>query len=132
MTLQASPMRKIFSRFFPRKYVASTQETTSWNVLTEDQKKELAYQNLVQGELALLQGNLGALQLFEAATQLEPNNPQIWYRQGLAFFEYGSEEGKEKALLLASKYFKTSSRHGLLGATIFYNSVDSTQSTIFI
>ncbi len=106
MTIHANPIRKIFSRFFPRKYVISSQENTVWSVLTEKQKKELAHQNLVQGEIALLQGNLLALQLFETATQLEPNNPQIWYRQGLAFFEYGSEEGKEKALLLASKYFK--------------------------
>ncbi len=56
--------------------------------------------------MALLQGNLSALACFEAASNLDGNNPQIWYRQGLAFFEYGSEEGKEKALLLASKNFK--------------------------
>ncbi len=56
--------------------------------------------------MALLQGNLNALSCFEAASNLDGANPLIWYRQGLAFFEYGSEEGKEKALLLASKNFK--------------------------
>ena len=106
MTLQAHPIRKIFSRFFPRKFLSAGQEIQEWNVLTEEQKKELAIHKLAQGELALLHGNLSALSLFEAASQLEPLNPVIWYRQGLAFFEYGSEEGKEKALLLASKHFK--------------------------
>ncbi|HSX13341.1 MAG TPA: hypothetical protein VLE96_02865 [Chlamydiales bacterium] len=81
-------------------------DTQEWEVLNETQKKELAFYKLSQGEFALLQGNLVALSLFEESSHLEPKNPQIWYRQGLAFFEYGSEEGKEKALLLASKYFK--------------------------
>ncbi len=86
--------------------MAQAKDPQEWDLLNEDQKKDLALRNLAQGELALLQGNLAALPLFEAASQLEPKNPKIWYRQGLAFFEYGSEEGKEKALLLASKHFK--------------------------
>jgi tetratricopeptide (TPR) repeat protein len=85
-------------------------ESKSWTHLTDDQKKELALQSLRQGELALLRGNLGALSLFETASQLDPSNPTIWYRQGLSFFEYGSEEGKEKALLLASKHFKVATQ----------------------
>lgn len=86
--------------------MAQAKDPHEWDLLNEDQKKDLALRNLAQAELALLQGNLAALPLFEAASQLEPKNPLIWYRQGLAFFEYGSEEGKEKALLLASKHFK--------------------------
>lgn len=86
--------------------MAQAQDPHEWELLNEEQKKELAFRHLSQGELALLQGNLAALPLFESASQLEPKNPQVWYRQGLAFFEYGSEEGKEKALLLASKHFK--------------------------
>jgi len=74
--------------------------------LPDDQKEELAIRYLSQGEMALLQGNLNALSCFETASNLDPQNYQIWHRQGLAFFEYGSEEGKEKALLLASKNFK--------------------------
>ena len=100
-------LRRIFHRFFPRKAVATTPvETKHWDHLSIDQKKELALETLIQGELALLQGNLNALSLFETAAQLDPENPRIWYREGLAFFEYGSEEGKEKALLLASRHFK--------------------------
>jgi len=106
-------LRRIFHRFFPRKAInqaAQTCEPKSWNHLTEEQKKELSLQTLSQGELALLRGNLAALSLFETATLLDPTNPVLLYRQGLSFFEYGSEEGKEKALLLASKYFKSATQ----------------------
>ncbi|MDE3046689.1 MAG: hypothetical protein KGJ02_08650 [Verrucomicrobiota bacterium] len=101
-------LRRIFQRFFPRKAVSSTPspEPKNWDHLTAEQKKELALQMLSQGELALLQGNLQALSLFEGASQLDPDNAAVWHRQGLSFFEYGSQEGKEKALLLASKNFK--------------------------
>lgn len=106
MKATTNPIRKIFTRFFPRKIMGEEANPQEWNILNEEQKKDLAFHKLIQGEFALLQGNLAALRLFEEAAQLEPKNPQIWYRQGLAFFEYGSEEGKEKSLLLASKHFK--------------------------
>ena len=101
-------LRRIFHRFFPRKIVAAAPavEPKAWDHLSKEQKKELALETLANGELALLQGNLNALSLFETASQLDPENPKIWHREGLAFFEYGSEDGKEKALLLASRHFK--------------------------
>jgi tetratricopeptide (TPR) repeat protein len=86
--------------------VAATAISREATFLPDEQKKELALQYLAQGEMALLQGNLNALSCFEAASNLDGENPQVWYRQGLAFFEYGSEEGKEKALLIAGKNFK--------------------------
>lgn len=107
MTLSTSPLRRVFARFFPRKSVPSLpKEMLEAILLPLEQKKELALRYLSQGEMALLQGSLQALSLFEAAADLDPENPWLWYRQGLAFFEYGSEEGQEKALLLASKNFK--------------------------
>ena len=109
MTLQAHPIRRIFARFFPRRYGGNSVQSEprqEWDQIPPEQKHELALRYLAQGELALLQGNLNALSFFEAASQIDPQNPRIWYRQGLAFFEYGSEEGKEKALLLAAKHFK--------------------------
>ncbi len=108
MTLQVHPFRRIFARFFPRKATSASlpKEAIEADLLPEEQKKDLALRYLSMGELALLQGNLNALSHFEAASSLDPNNPQIWFRQGLAFFEYGSEEGKEKALLVAGKNFK--------------------------
>lgn len=107
MTLtEISPLRRIFARFFPKKAVSIPREVADASLLSESQKKELSLHYLSQGEMALLQGNLSALSCFEAASNLDPQNPQVWYRQGLAFFEYGSEEGKEKALLVAGKNFK--------------------------
>ncbi len=65
---------------------------------------------LAQGELALLKGDLQGLELFERAAELAPCNAELFYRQGLALFEHGSIEGKEKALLLATKKFKISTQ----------------------
>lgn len=109
MTLQVTPLRRIFARFFPKKAIAAAsipREAVEGNYLPEEQKKELALRYLCEGEMALLQGNLRALACFDAASNLDAKNSKIWYRQGLSFFEYGSEEGKEKALLLAGKNFK--------------------------
>ena len=89
MTLQATPLRRMFARFFPRKAVASAsipREALEGDMLPEEQKKELALRYLAEGEMALLQGNLRALSCFEAASNLDPQNPHIWYRQGLPFF----------------------------------------------
>lgn len=107
MAVQTHPLRRLFTRFFPRKITSSLpKEKIEAEALTPQQKKELAERYLNQGELQLLQGNLNALSLFEAASALDGDHYATWYRQGLAFFEYGSEEGKEKSLLLAGKYFK--------------------------
>lgn len=107
MTLCNSPLRKLFQRFFPRKHIALPEmRKIDLPILSDVQKKDLAARDLMRGEIALLQGNLNALSHFESATQLDGQNKSIWYRQGLAFFEYGSEEGKEKALHLAGKSFK--------------------------
>lgn len=110
MSLEVHPIRQIFARFFPKKYVVAPKEEVSWETLPDEEKKDLALHELQKGELLLLQGNLGALSLFETAARLDPESPEIWYRQGLSFFEYGSEEGQERALLLASKYFKQATK----------------------
>jgi len=118
MALQATPLRRILARFFPRKAASTplSREAIEADLLPDEQKKELAFRYLAQGEIALLQGNLNALSCFEAASNLDSQNPLVWYRQGLAFFEYGSEEGKEKALLVAGKNFKIATQ---LNASFF-------------
>lgn len=108
MSVQTTPLRRLYARFFPRKAVAASlpRKAIEADFLPVEEKKELALRYLAEGEMALLQGNLKALPLFEAASNLDAQNPDIWFRQGLAFFEYGSEDGQEKALLVASKNFK--------------------------
>lgn len=60
-----------------------------------------------RGEKALLKGDLGlALQCFDQALKLQPSDSTIYYNQGLTLFEFGGEEGQEKALLLASRKLK--------------------------
>lgn len=61
---------------------------------------------LLQGEQALLQGNAQGLKLFEKSLEIEPSHPELFYRQGLAIFEYGSTQGREKSLLIGAKKFK--------------------------
>jgi tetratricopeptide (TPR) repeat protein len=63
---------------------------------------------LLQGEMLLLKGELfKGIELFEQVLKNQPSDPLIFFRQGLALLEYGSEEKKEKILLLASKKFKS-------------------------
>lgn len=71
-----------------------------------NEQTDFAMSLLAQGELALLKDDIAGLELFEKAAQIAPCNAELFYRQGLALFEYGSMEGKEKALLLAAKKFK--------------------------
>ena len=60
-----------------------------------------------RGQMCLLKGDLyHGLELFDSATKLDPHNSKLFYTQGLSLFEYGSEEGREKALHLAGKKFK--------------------------
>jgi tetratricopeptide (TPR) repeat protein len=68
---------------------------------------ERAENLLHQGELSLLKGDASkAAILFDEVTKLEPSKADLFFRQGLAYFEYGSGEGREKALLIACKKFK--------------------------
>ncbi len=102
---QIFPLRRMFSRLFPRKLTVKTAQLP-YSPPVSNEKTEQALHYLYLGEAALLQGNLSALSLFETAAGLDPDNFLIWHRQGIALFEYGSLDGKEKALLIASKYFK--------------------------
>ena len=71
-----------------------------------DERSHQASDYLSQGEHRLLKDDLKGLELFEKALELDPSNPELFYRQGLALFEYGCGKGKDRALLWASKRFK--------------------------
>lgn len=69
--------------------------------------RSLAESLLSRGQMRLLKSDLKqGLEHFESAIKLDPQNPKLYYAQGLSLFEYGNEDGREKALLLASKKFK--------------------------
>jgi len=59
-----------------------------------------------QVETKLLAGDITGLKFFDHAVELDPDNANLLYRQGLALFEYGSESKTKKYLLLANKKFK--------------------------
>lgn len=61
-----------------------------------------------KGEYKLLQGYFAqAKKAFSAAEKmLQDSQAPLYFRMGLAFFEYGSEEGNEDVLLQANKKFK--------------------------
>lgn len=70
------------------------------------QQIQLAEELISDGEFKLLQGHFSeALNAFDLANTYD-ETADHWYRQGLALFEYGNEEGQEYALLLACKKFK--------------------------
>jgi tetratricopeptide (TPR) repeat protein len=73
--------------------------------------KDIADSWLVQGETALLNGDFSfGIECFDSALKLDPENPRMYYAQGLSLFEFGNRnEGQDKALLLASKKFKAAS-----------------------
>lgn len=63
-----------------------------------------------KGELRLLHGDISGLCFFDMAIKLDPTNADLFHQQGLALFEYGSEEGNEKGLTLASQRFKIATK----------------------
>ncbi|MBI5274567.1 MAG: hypothetical protein HY860_05895 [Chlamydiales bacterium] len=63
-----------------------------------------------QGQKLLLDGDSGGLKFFDMAVDLDPTNADLLYEQGLALFEFGSEKGKEKNLVLASGRFKKATK----------------------
>ncbi len=86
-------------------FLVANRQTPLSPISSNEQEALISY-FLEQGELSLLKGDISGLEFFDKALELSPSNPNILYRQGLALFEYGSEEGREKTLLWASKKFK--------------------------
>lgn len=85
----------------------SQRARKSLDDLISHQQNQTADSLISHGQLCLLHGHLKqGLDAFDSAIKIDPSNPQIYYAQGLSLFAYGSEEGKSKALLLASRKFK--------------------------
>ncbi|MDJ0652407.1 MAG: hypothetical protein QNJ27_05325 [Simkaniaceae bacterium] len=61
---------------------------------------------LRKGEFQLFHDDKRGIESFERAAKLDPQNPRLFIKQGLALFEYGSAEENEEGLSLASKCFK--------------------------
>ncbi|NGX62642.1 MAG: hypothetical protein KR126chlam6_00040 [Candidatus Anoxychlamydiales bacterium] len=102
-------IQKLYNKFFPQSFAKGLKLTNISEELENlpiNEKKKLASTLLAKAEEILSKEDLTAIKLFNEAAQLDPTNPLIWYRQGLAFFEYGTSANKDQALVLASKNFK--------------------------
>jgi tetratricopeptide (TPR) repeat protein len=71
-----------------------------------NEQTQLAEALLAQGELCLLKRERQGLELFKKASDLDPQNPDLFLKQAAALYEYGYGEKDEKILLLASKKLK--------------------------
>jgi tetratricopeptide (TPR) repeat protein len=83
---------------------AKNEGSVPASAFQEEQQKAEHFTS--QGELRLLHNDPAGIDLFQVAAQLDRDNPDLLYRQGLALFEYGSEAGREKVLRLAAKKFR--------------------------
>jgi len=99
---KAHLLQRFFNKIFPSK---ESEVKSRWSKLKDHEKKTLANNYLQKGETYLLEGNLKALEFFELASTLDPDNSASWFRQGKAFYKYAIFEKQEKALQLASKNF---------------------------
>jgi tetratricopeptide (TPR) repeat protein len=99
---KAHLLQRFFNKIFPQK---DPKIDTKWKKLKDIEKKKLSNDYLKKGVDCLLDGNLKALEFFELASNLDPEDAELWLCQGKAFYKYGIYEKQEKALQVASKDF---------------------------
>lgn len=102
-------LQLLHNKFFPQKDPLNLQLSKlieNCSTLTQEKKDEIAKTLQQHGENLLAKENLLAMEMFESAIEISPNNSKIWYRQGIAFLEYGIKHKREKALHLSIKNLK--------------------------
>lgn len=73
----------------------------------ESVEHELSETYKQRGEMALLKGDLhSGVKFFDMALHYDPHNAALFFCQGLALFQHGSDEDKDEAFLIACKKFK--------------------------
>jgi len=78
----------------------------NYQTLSQEERCKIAIHLINEGTDLLKKENLIALELFDAALKIDPQNSELWQREGEAFFEYGHSCKNERALRLAVKYLK--------------------------
>lgn len=100
-------MREIFPLTYnPEPMVLGSTPSHRLYDLTGDQLDETATSLQEEGEKALLQGDRKGLELLEQAAELDPRSHQLFYRQGLALFEYGTQKNCTATLRRGIQKFK--------------------------
>ena len=101
-------LQPLYDRYFNKneQFKPVHELPQEWKDFSLEEKKEKAFQLIKEGELSLLNGDLNGLKCFDLASQLNPREAKLWYKQGLALFEYGTTYSNEKMLKLAGKNFR--------------------------
>lgn len=86
----------------------SAPSSNSKNLETLLYSQGLDHKDLIQkkGEEFLFEGDSKAMHYFCIANELDKNNFELYYQQGIALFTYGKEHKIKKYLLMANKKFK--------------------------
>lgn len=100
-------LQKLYDKYYPQK--SNSILNIDWENLTLEEKKKLSETYLIEGEQLLIKKDLSAIEYFNAATKLNPESYDLWFRQGKAFLNYGKMKKHQKALYLANKNFKIAS-----------------------
>ncbi len=105
-------LEQLYLRFFPYQKKRETNPlfNEKWDILTDNERKELSFSYLTKGNELLDKNDLNALDYFEAASYLDSENPALWQKQGLSFYQYGKTHKKKKAFLIAAKQLKMASK----------------------
>ena len=96
------------------------EKTATLTELEKEEKRHLIDSILSHGEMCLINGDLSGLDLFETSAKLDPHNPSLFFRQGLALYELGCEEDQERHLFRANKKFKEASRLNATNSQVWH------------
>ena len=107
---QAHFLQKLYSRYSPqgKALINLAQKKSEWKNLPLEEKQRLAEEYQLKGEELIAKKSFSAIEFFNAAATLDPENPLLWQRQGHAFLAIGKQKKQEKALFLATRNFKLS------------------------
>ncbi len=101
-------LQKLYSKYSPqgKALINLKQKLGEWESLPLEEKRKLAEEYLQKGEELLRKKSFSAIEYFNAASTLEPDNYLLWQRQGYALLEIGKQKKQEKALFLATRNFQ--------------------------
>lgn len=105
--VQTHFLEHLYVRYFPNKRKNKNPLIKKeWDSLDIEKKKTLAKDLIKEGINKLNDNDLNAIDYFEAASYLDPDNFENWFDLASAFYNYGKEKNNKKALIFASKNFK--------------------------
>ncbi len=73
---------------------------------SNNELSSMAERYFQEGENLLLNNDSHGIALFEKASQLSPKSSDLYFQQGIALFEFGSDESRAYALSIACQKFK--------------------------